>query len=93
MVSTRVMTEPKDLQVGQSRQMGHFLQVANLVLPDVDLLQLCAVGEVLKRADFVVRQRHKLSISKRHRLTFLSCDTSFDFSLCFEAIISRVSGF
>ena len=62
MVSTRVMTEPKDLQVGQSRQMGHFLQVANLVLPDVDLLQLCAVGEVLKRADFVVRQRHNFEV-------------------------------
>lgn len=42
--------------------MGHFLQVANLVLPDVDLLQLCAVGEVLKRADFVVRQRHNFEV-------------------------------
>lgn len=54
MVSTRIMTEPKYAQVGQSRQMGHFLQIANLVLPDVDLLQLGAVREVLQRAHLVV---------------------------------------
>ena len=34
--------------------MAHFLQVANVVLPNVDFLQLGAVGKVFERAHFVV---------------------------------------
>ena len=64
MVGTRVVREPKYAQIWQSCQMADFLQVANIVLPDVNLLQFGAVGEVLERAHLVVGQRNDLEVWK-----------------------------
>ena len=40
MLGARVMGEPEYAEVGQTGEVGDFLQVANVVLADVDLLQL-----------------------------------------------------
>lgn len=45
-VRARVVREPEDAEVRKSRQMGNFLQVANVILPNVDFLKFLAVGKV-----------------------------------------------
>ena len=58
------MWEPEDAQIGQSRQVSHFLQVTNVVLSDVDLLQFGAVGQVFKSGHLVMGERNNLQVGK-----------------------------
>jgi len=59
-VGARIMGQPEHLKIWKAGQVSHFLEVADVVLTDVDLLQFRAVREVFERAHFIVRQRDDL---------------------------------
>ena len=62
MLADRIVPQPKHFQIRQLNQVLEFAQIADQILPQVQLLQLLRVLEDFELRDVVERQRADLHV-------------------------------
>lgn len=64
MLGTWIVRKPEYAQIWQPWQVSHFLQVTDIVFPNIDLRELGTVRKVFKRRNFIMGQRDDFKVGK-----------------------------